>query len=101
MGRRLLALLRGDEVPLDSAVPKAGAAQTLWIALSVYWCLASEAAPVKAESCGGCHSYLKAFYLQADHQLELVADDLASLALDAEMEAQDVARSGFNPLMLP
>nr|WP_314706585.1 formate dehydrogenase accessory protein FdhE [uncultured Comamonas sp.] len=170
----LLAVLRGDEAPQDSALPEAGAAQILWSALSVYWrqlasqlpatgvaqagehrhlcpvcnhlptgslvmagaqaglryvqcnlcesqwhvvrtkctncdgtealdywCLESEKAPIKAESCGDCHSYLKAFYLQTDHQLEMVADDLASLALDAEMEAQDVARSGFNPLMLP
>ena len=66
-----------------------------------YWCLEDEKAPIKAESCGDCHSYLKAFYLQADHQLELVADDLASLALDAEMEAQELVRSGINPLMLP
>lgn len=66
-----------------------------------YWCLEDEKTAIKAESCGDCHSYLKAFYLQADHQLELVADDLASLALDAEMEDQDLVRSGINPLMLP
>ncbi|WP_370681256.1 formate dehydrogenase accessory protein FdhE [Comamonas sp. GB3 AK4-5] len=66
-----------------------------------YWCLEDEKAPIKAEACGDCHSYLKAFYLQADHQLELVADDLASLALDAEMEAKELVRSGVNPLFLP
>ena len=66
-----------------------------------YWCLEDEKAPIKAESCGDCHGYLKAFYLQADHQLVLVADDLASLALDAEMEAKELVRSGINPLMLP
>lgn len=66
-----------------------------------YWCLESEQAPIKAESCSDCQTYLKAFYQQADHQLDLVADDLASLALDAEMEDKDLARSGVNPLMLP
>lgn len=66
-----------------------------------YWSLESEKAAIKAESCGDCHSYLKAFYVQADRHLEIVADDLASLALDAEMQAQDLARSGVNPLMLP
>jgi FdhE protein len=66
-----------------------------------YWCLENEKSPIKAEACGDCHGYLKAFYLQADHQLELVADDLASLALDAEMEAKELVRSGVNPLMLP
>ena len=66
-----------------------------------YWCLEDEKAPIKAESCNECQTYLKAFYQQADHQLELVADDLASLALDAEMEAKELVRSGINPLMLP
>ncbi|MDR0259799.1 MAG: formate dehydrogenase accessory protein FdhE [Comamonas sp.] len=66
-----------------------------------YWSQDSEKAAIKAESCGDCHSYLKAFYLQADHQLELVADDLASLALDADMQEQGLARSGINPLLLP
>lgn len=66
-----------------------------------YWCLDSEQAPVRAESCGDCGSYLKAFYRQHDRHLEVVADDLATLALDAEMEASELARSGINPLMLP
>ncbi|MDR3065724.1 MAG: formate dehydrogenase accessory protein FdhE [Comamonas sp.] len=66
-----------------------------------YWCLEDEKAPIKAESCNDCQTYLKAFYQQADHLLELVADDLASLALDAEMEDKELARSGINPLMLP
>lgn len=66
-----------------------------------YWCLDSEQAPVRAESCGDCDSYLKAFYRQQDRHLEMVADDLATLALDAEMEARDLARSGINPLLLP
>lgn len=66
-----------------------------------YWCLDSEQAPVRAESCGDCGSYLKAFYRQHGRHLEMVADDLATLALDAEMEARELARSGINPLMLP
>ena len=66
-----------------------------------YWCLEDEKAPIKAEGCNECQTYLKAFYQQTDHQLELVADDLASLALDAEMEEKELARSGINPLMLP
>lgn len=66
-----------------------------------YWSLDSEQAAIKAESCGDCHSYLKAFYAQTDRHLDMVADDLASLALDAEMEAQGLGRTGINPLMLP
>lgn len=56
-----------------------------------YWCLDSEQAPVRAESCSDCGSYLKAFYRQHDRHLEMVADDLATLALDAEMEARQLA----------
>lgn len=66
-----------------------------------YSSLDDENAAIKAESCGDCHSYLKAFYLQTDPGLELVADDLASLALDAEVEREGFARSGFNPLLTP
>lgn len=66
-----------------------------------YWCLESEKAAIKAESCNGCHSYLKAFYKQVDRDLEIVADDLASLALDAEMDGKGLERSAVNPLMLP
>lgn len=170
----LLAALRGDAASTEQALPEAGVAQLLWMALSLYWrqlasqlpgagmaelgeqrqlcpvcghgptgslvlagaqaglrylqcslcesqwhmvrtkcscCESTEAldywsqdsekSAIKAESCGDCHSYLKAFYLQADHQLDLVADDLASLALDADMEDQGLARSGINPLLLP
>ncbi|THU05171.1 formate dehydrogenase accessory protein FdhE [Lampropedia puyangensis] len=66
-----------------------------------YWCLETEKAAVKAETCGDCGSYLKAFYQQVDNQIDVVADDLATLALDAEMDAKGIARSGVNPLMLP
>lgn len=66
-----------------------------------YWCLEHEKAAVKAETCGDCGSYLKAFYLQNDNQVDVVADDLATLALDAEMDEKGIARSGVNPLMLP
>lgn len=66
-----------------------------------YWSLDSERAAIKAESCGDCHSYLKVLYLDRDAQLEVIADDLASLALDAEMEREGFARSGVNPFLLP
>lgn len=66
-----------------------------------YWSLDDEKAAIKAESCGDCHGYLKAFYLQADPQLELVADDLASVALDGEMAQMGIGRTGLNPLLLP
>lgn len=66
-----------------------------------YWSLDSENATIKAESCNECESYLKVLYLDRDHQLEAIADDLASLALDADVEREGFARSGLNPFLLP
>lgn len=66
-----------------------------------YWSLETREAPLKAESCSDCNSYLKVIYLDKDHQQDVVADDLASLALDAEMEQQGFGRSGLNPLLFP
>lgn len=66
-----------------------------------YWSLDSEKAPIKAESCGNCQSYLKVFYPEHDRDLEVLADDLASLALDAEVERQGFGRSGVGPYLFP
>ncbi|MHB2092238.1 formate dehydrogenase accessory protein FdhE [Pantoea dispersa] len=66
-----------------------------------YWSLDSEQAAVKAESCGGCGTYLKMLYQEKDPALEPVADDLASLVLDARMEQEGFARSSLNPFMFP
>ncbi len=51
-----------------------------------YWSLDTVEAAVKAESCGDCHSYLKVLYQDKDVNVEPVADDLATLFLDFEME---------------
>ena len=64
-----------------------------------YWSLESVEAPVKAESCGDCGSYLKVMYQEKDPHVEPIADDLATLFLDAEMEQKDFARSGINPFL--
>lgn len=48
-----------------------------------YWSLENEQAAVKAESCGDCGTYLKILYQEKDPKVEAVADDLASLVLDA------------------
>lgn len=66
-----------------------------------YWSLESKDATLKAESCGDCHSYLKVLYLDRDRELEVIADDLATLALDAEVEREGFARSGPNPFLFP
>ncbi|MCA6219805.1 formate dehydrogenase accessory protein FdhE [Photorhabdus antumapuensis] len=64
-----------------------------------YWSLDSEQAAVKAESCGDCGSYLKILYQEKDPKVEAVADDLASLILDAKMEEEGFARSSINPFL--
>ncbi|PHM50496.1 formate dehydrogenase accessory protein FdhE [Xenorhabdus miraniensis] len=66
-----------------------------------YWSLDSEQAAVKAESCGDCGSYLKILYQEKDPNVDAVADDLASLILDAKMEEEGFARSSLNPFLLP
>ncbi|WP_374554899.1 formate dehydrogenase accessory protein FdhE [Aquitalea pelogenes] len=66
-----------------------------------YWSLQDAHTAVRGESCGDCGSYLKILSLDKDQQAEAVADDLASLALDAALEEQGFARSGLNPLLFP
>lgn len=66
-----------------------------------YLSLESTDTAIKAESCGDCHSYLKVFYPEHDRDLEALADDLASLALDAEVEREGFARSGISPFLFP
>lgn len=64
-----------------------------------YWSLDNVDAAVKAESCGDCHSYVKVLYQDKDFNVEPVADDLASLFLDSEMEQKGLARSALNPFL--
>lgn len=66
-----------------------------------YWSLERQDNPVKAESCEDCTSYLKVFYHEHDQALDAVADDLASLALDAELEREGFARSSISPFVFP
>ncbi|EKT61360.1 formate dehydrogenase accessory protein FdhE [Providencia sneebia] len=66
-----------------------------------YWSLDDENAAVKAESCGDCGSYLKILYQEKEVNVEAVADDLASIILDARMEEEGFARSSINPFLFP
>ena len=56
---------------------------------------------VKAEVCDECSSYLKLVSLEADHDADPVADDLATLALDLLTDARGYARVGPNLLIHP
>jgi FdhE protein len=56
---------------------------------------------VKAESCDNCNAYLKLLYLEKDSQMEAVADDLATLALDMLMDQEEKERNGPNLFFHP
>lgn len=56
---------------------------------------------VTAECCDACNSYLKLLYLEKDSQVEAIADDLASLALDLLLEREGRLRAGPNLLFHP
>ncbi|MCX8999689.1 formate dehydrogenase accessory protein FdhE [Rhizobiaceae bacterium BDR2-2] len=58
-------------------------------------------ASVRAECCGHCKGYLKVVSLDRDHAADVVADDLATLPLDAAVEEEGYRRTGFNPFALP
>ncbi|UYG03646.1 formate dehydrogenase accessory protein FdhE [Halomonas sp. LR3S48] len=57
--------------------------------------------PAQAEACGDCGSYLKIFPRSLDSEVEPLADDLASLALDLLLDEEGrYRRSGANPLLI-
>ncbi|MDO4430251.1 MAG: formate dehydrogenase accessory protein FdhE [Lonepinella koalarum] len=66
-----------------------------------YWAIDKDQAEVKSESCGECHSHLKIVYQEKNPHVEPVADDLASIFLDIELEEKGFSRSGLNPFMFP
>ncbi|MDH0730585.1 formate dehydrogenase accessory protein FdhE [Pseudomonas sichuanensis] len=58
-------------------------------------------APLRAECCPGCESYLKQCYLENDAAAEPLADDLASLALDIRLDEEEFHRLAPNLLLAP
>ncbi len=54
---------------------------------------------VKAEACGRCRRYLKLFYLEMCPAADVVADDVATLALDMLMADEGFARAGVNTFL--
>jgi FdhE protein len=54
---------------------------------------------IRAESCEECHTYRKILYQEKDADVEPVADDLASLALDLLMTEAGFHRGSGNPLL--
>lgn len=66
----------------------------------VYYTVEDRKDPVQAEACPECGSYLKLCRMDQDPNVEPLADDLASLALDLLMSEEGFARSGVNYLMV-
>ncbi|MCE1014878.1 formate dehydrogenase accessory protein FdhE [Pseudomonas monteilii] len=58
-------------------------------------------APLRAECCPGCESYLKQNYLENDAAAEPLADDLASLALDMSLDEEGFHRLAPNLMLAP
>ena len=65
----------------------------------VYHSIEGGSAAVRAESCGQCHTYRKILYQEKDPEVEPVADDLATLALDLLMTEEGLHRGSGNPLL--
>ena len=61
-----------------------------------YYGIEGGSAAVKAESCDTCHGYLKILYMEKDPNVEALADDVASVALDVLMAESGITRRGTN-----
>lgn len=65
-----------------------------------YYTLEGGGEAVRAEACPECHSYLKVVHQDKDPNVDPLADDLASLALDLLVAEQGYDKSGFNYFMI-
>src|SRR5438552_3530164 len=61
-----------------------------------YYGIESGSAAIKAESCDTCHGYLKILYREKGPNVDALADDVASIALDVLMAESGIARRGTN-----
>jgi len=61
-----------------------------------YYGIESGSAAIKAESCEACHGYLKILYMDKDPNVDALADDVASIALDVLMAESGITRKGTN-----
>lgn len=62
---------------------------------------APDRAPIRAEACPNCTSYLKLVYLESDANAEALSADLASLALDMRMDEEGFQRQTPNLMLAP
>ena len=64
-----------------------------------YHSIEGDSGAVRAESCDQCHTYRKILYQEKDTNVDPVADDLGSLALDLLMSEAGYHRGSGNPLL--
>ncbi|MVV47991.1 formate dehydrogenase accessory protein FdhE [Pseudomonas sp. PB120] len=62
---------------------------------------AANQAPLRAEVCPGCNSYLKLLYLENDADAEALSTDLTSLMLDMRLDQEGYQRPAPNLLFAP
>ena len=65
-----------------------------------YYGIEGGSAAVKAESCDACQGYLKILYMEKDPNVDALADDVASIALDVLMAESGITRNGVNFFLL-
>ena len=65
-----------------------------------YYTIEDQPKTVGVETCKACRSYIKHMQQHEDGQLDPVADDIASYALDLLARGDDFRRSSINPLFL-
>lgn len=65
----------------------------------IYHHLDGAAVAVKAETCGGCGTYIKVFHTDDAPQIEPLADDLSSMALDLHLAEEGWRRLWPNPFL--
>ncbi|WP_025820804.1 formate dehydrogenase accessory protein FdhE [Shewanella marina] len=64
------------------------------------WSEKEKNAELSVESCGCCHSYTKMMFTNVNPELEVVADDLATLFIAGQMQQQGFHSTNVNPLLL-
>ena len=65
-----------------------------------YYGIEGGSAAIKAESCDTCQGYLKILYMEKDPNVDALADDVASVALDVLMAESGITRNGVNFFLL-
>ncbi len=64
------------------------------------WSFDDTHAAVRVESCHECHGYTKMLFVEKSPQMDVAADDLATLMLDSELNGKGFGATTVNPLLL-